>query len=288
MTSVTIPEGIATISDNTFLRCTALVDVNIPQSITSIGANAFRYCPFISLELPADLQSIGRNAFQDCAKLTSINIPENVTTMGSCVFYGCTSLGSVTFPQNITNVPELTFQNCSNLTSFNISQNVTDIGTHAFYGCSKLASISIPKNVTNIADYAFNGCTKLEEVIVEWETPLTVSPTIFYGGVNLSECTLKVPQGTLEDYQKADVWKNFGQIITSGNISTADYPVKYNSILVTVKNRTITVANAIQPVTIYNLLGNFIVQGNLTEFTMPQAGTYIVRIGNEVQKVIVK
>jgi predicted outer membrane repeat protein len=50
---------------------------------------------------------------------------------------------------------------------------------------------------------------------------------------------------------------------------------------------TIVVENAISPVSIYNLTGQLITQGTHTEFSVPTAGIYIVRVGNYVEKVIV-
>jgi uncharacterized protein (DUF2252 family) len=42
------------------------------------------------------------------------------------------------------------------------------------------------------------------------------------------------------------------------------------------------------PVSIFNIEGQMVAQGAKTEFQMPNAGIYIVCIGNNVQKVIVK
>jgi predicted outer membrane repeat protein len=50
---------------------------------------------------------------------------------------------------------------------------------------------------------------------------------------------------------------------------------------------TIIVENAISPVSIYNPTGQLITQGTHTEFSVPTAGIYIVRVGNYVEKVIV-
>jgi hypothetical protein len=50
---------------------------------------------------------------------------------------------------------------------------------------------------------------------------------------------------------------------------------------------TIIVENAISPVSIYNPTGQLITQGTHTEFSVPTAGIYIVRVGNHVEKVIV-
>ncbi|MDR3705831.1 MAG: choice-of-anchor Q domain-containing protein [Paludibacteraceae bacterium] len=53
-------------------------------------------------------------------------------------------------------------------------------------------------------------------------------------------------------------------------------------------NQTICIENGSSSVSIFNTMGQLVAQGVKTEFTMPIAGVYIVRVGNNVQKVIVK
>ena len=46
--------------------------------------------------IPNSVTSIGINAFADCTSLTRVTIPSSVTSIGRGAFYGCTSLESVT------------------------------------------------------------------------------------------------------------------------------------------------------------------------------------------------
>lgn len=70
-----------------------ITKVILPNSITSIGDNAFRFCSSLtSINIPNSVTSIGLGAFQDCTSLTSINIPNSVTTIGNNAFDGCTNL----------------------------------------------------------------------------------------------------------------------------------------------------------------------------------------------------
>ncbi|MBE6332602.1 MAG: leucine-rich repeat domain-containing protein [Bacteroidales bacterium] len=48
-----------------------------------------------SIEIPNSVTSIGRNAFSGCKGLTSIEIPSSVTSIELYAFDGCTGLKKV-------------------------------------------------------------------------------------------------------------------------------------------------------------------------------------------------
>ena len=69
----TIPDGVTSIGDHAFIKCTKLTSVTIPDSVTSIGALAFRDCFGLkSVRIPDSITNIKMGAFSSCSNLTSI------------------------------------------------------------------------------------------------------------------------------------------------------------------------------------------------------------------------
>ena len=83
---------------NCFTSCRSLTSITIPESVTSIGTQAFKDCTsLISITIPNSVTFIYSSAFSLCSSLTSVAIPNSVTNISYSVFSGCSSLTSITF-----------------------------------------------------------------------------------------------------------------------------------------------------------------------------------------------
>jgi len=95
ISKVVIESGVTTISDWAF-SCGDMTSVTIPDSVTTIGHEAFSYCySLTSVSIGNGVTAIGVNAFLYCNSLTSVTIPDSVTTIRERAFDGCTSLTDV-------------------------------------------------------------------------------------------------------------------------------------------------------------------------------------------------
>ena len=175
LTSVTIPNSIDSIGYWAFTNCTSLTQVNITDLAAwcniifdNADSNPLSIAKYlflngsviIDLIIPNNVTSIGNYAFYHCY-LRSVTFGENVTSIGYAAFSECTGLTSVTIPNSVTSIGWLAFQSCIWLTSVTIGNSVTSIGNYAFNGCTSLTSVSIGNNVTTIGDGAFSYCTSL-------------------------------------------------------------------------------------------------------------------------------
>jgi hypothetical protein len=137
--------------------------------VTEINGRAFMDSAITSVQIPASVTAIGANAFYDCFKLTSVTFAKDslLADLGSCAFYGCSALKTITLPKNLTTVPHMAFAVCQNLTSvyFEAGSRLTTVGSDAFYYCRGLKNIALPETVTAIGG-AFEGCESLESFTI--------------------------------------------------------------------------------------------------------------------------
>lgn len=163
--SFTIPNSVTSIGVDAFSYCKSLTSVNIPNSVTSIGECAFSSCyGLTSVDIPNSVTSIGEYAFSNCYDLTSVDISNSLTEISGYAFSFCSSLTSVDIPNSVTSIGEYAFCKCSSLTSVYIPNSVTSIGKFAFTRCDGLTSLDIPNSVTSIGEYAFFYCTGLTSI----------------------------------------------------------------------------------------------------------------------------
>ena len=104
--------------------------------------------------------------------------------------------------------------------------SLTFIGEEAFKECYKITSIEIPSSLVEIYGDAFHECENLKSVYSYATTPPTINhygydsrrDDYYYCGPAFDEehyiqTTLYVPKGCKEDYQKAEEWKEFKNIV---------------------------------------------------------------------------
>lgn len=141
LTKVTIPNTVISIGDNAFTNCSN-ADFVLPDSLTEIGKAAFQNTGFVSLTLPSSLNSIGDSAFAGCKKLERVTLSSSLKAISQHAFRSCGKLTSVSIPEGVTLIGSNAFSNCASLTTITLPSSLTKIGASAFENCTALTTVS--------------------------------------------------------------------------------------------------------------------------------------------------
>ena len=166
---INIPDTVTTIGNCAFYNCINLSSVTGMENVTKIGDNAFNNCGKLAdIELPLSLINIGDGAFCNCVNLSDVELPVGLTSIGDYAFQNCTSLVRMTIPKSLTSCGWDIFSDCSNLKTINFEEGITTIPDDLFWGFSGwfdgLEEIYIPDTVTTIGDESFYNCKNLASV----------------------------------------------------------------------------------------------------------------------------
>ena len=215
---VSLPSTIKSIVSYAFENSTGLESIKLNWGLRAIGTGTFSGCTNLSsVNFPMTLHAIPEKAFYNCSSLPSISITF-ITSISRSAFEGCTSLTSVSGANRLTMVQtigERAFYGCIQLQNIDFAPNqLVNIGPSAFENCETLTTITLPESLTSIGDFAFKN-TNLKKITNNKTLPQPIKANVFEG-VKLSQCVLYVPKGSKAAYKKADVWKNFGNILEPG------------------------------------------------------------------------
>lgn len=178
-----------------------------------------------------NVTTVWRNAFHGNSSIISVTIPSTMTddfsyegSFPDSPFSSCNNLTTIVVAadnpkfdsrnncnaiiEKITN----TLVVGSNTTV--IPNDVVAIARDAFYGAT-FTEITIPASVQSIGQIAFGNCNNLNAFKVLSETPFSLNSGVFSESSHnvFQYATLYVPKGCKAAYEKANVWKNFTNIV---------------------------------------------------------------------------
>ena len=151
----------------------------LPDTLKSIGSNAFYGCKYLSgsLIIPEGVTEIKRGAFNGCIGLNGIlSLPSTLKKLGNRgeddmgdegtdyyggVFQNCRNLtGNLILPDNLELIRGYCFSGCSGLYGeLRLPAKLKRMGNCAFSYCSGFSgSLSIPQGITALPSEAFHNC----------------------------------------------------------------------------------------------------------------------------------
>ena len=183
------------IADNTFKDNARLTSVRFPDSLRSIGEDAFAGCIGLrdTLVIPSGLQRIGLLAFTDCASLPCVVWKasncygaKNDTILKYSYFFRCMALSSiiidtgveslpVDFASNVAGLERIEFRGPTPTAVINLAARsnhlqqlvlppqMQEIGHGAFYETG-IDTLWLPDSLEVVGDYAFAYCSRLTTV----------------------------------------------------------------------------------------------------------------------------
>ena len=169
ITKITIPQSITSIGNDAFINCNSLNDVYI--------SDLDKWCKIDFGNANANPMSAASNFYVNNTLTTELTIPSSIAQIKNYSFYGC-DLTKITVPSSITSIGKDAFYGCNALNDVYISElekwckinfnnansNPLSCADNLYVNNQLTTELTIPNTVTDISDYAFYGCNSLTSV----------------------------------------------------------------------------------------------------------------------------
>lgn len=226
LTTVRLPKGLKEIKEYTFSGCGKKFADNqkaddfyglrtavIPDTVTSIGKNAFSKCYNLVLTdekgmgstFGLSVQTIGDYAFDNCPSLEEIIFPSSLTTIGNNAFsnstikekvqtsvtYQNTSGKEIKYTYYRNRKPYGTYSSKTGLTSIDFDRAIRleSIGTNAFQNTNVVKADMSKTKIQKLPTGAFSGCTYLANVKVS-DTTEDIASKVFVDNEDLKNINI--------------------------------------------------------------------------------------------------
>jgi hypothetical protein len=176
---VNLPDTLKTIGKFAFEDCMQLETISIPDGLISLEDGCFYHSTINEITIPSSVKRIGVGAFSACHALERINVKEgnaDFMSVNGVLFtanrlmllnYPSASREKVCYvPRSILSINMNAFESCLYLEKVVLPDGLVRIENHTFSNCRSLNQINIPKSITWIGVRAFYGCTMIENIIL--------------------------------------------------------------------------------------------------------------------------
>jgi len=206
-----VSSGVTTLGSHALSACDSMTSVSLPETLLAVGEDSF-FCSraLRNITIPDSVRSIGGSAFTCCEGLNRITLGSGLKGIGSQAFRECSSLSSIVIPEGVKTIESFTFQDCSNLMEITIPRTVTSIGIYAFDGCYGLSKVTFTgtKAQWNAIDVdRYN--TPLQDATVVFAGSGPAAPTVTGGKDSQGRPTLK--WNAVSGAAKYEVYRSYSE-----------------------------------------------------------------------------
>ena len=167
--TVTIPTSVKRIGKMGFHRCSKVTEFDFgangdpvaeyDSQLEEIGFAAFEYCYALERAyLPDSVKTIGVQAFRMDQKLQYV-IAQGVETIERQAFSSCSVLDMIDLGNSLVTVGDQAFEYCKALDVAVLPETTESVGNHAFYRCESLIYLTVYNVKTEIYDDAETVCS---------------------------------------------------------------------------------------------------------------------------------
>lgn len=217
---IVLPAGLTKIEEDTFNGCYDMRSVHFLGKVTSIGDGAFCYTSsLLEIDLPESVCSIGKKAFSGSG-LQKILLPKDCVDVEPDAFASSAleafevDSGNTAFQAGEDGVlysrdgkQLVLYPSSRQEAAYTVRPGTVEIGAYAFYGVRNLEHIILPDSLREIGDYAFAEQPKLKEVVLPEGLEDISSNNTFYHCYSLTELSLP---STLRDISGSSVFSCIG------------------------------------------------------------------------------
>lgn len=211
--AVIIPDSVTSIGEKAFVKCTAIEEMTVPASVTSISDTAWND------------KVNGIEVWNGSFLSIDSNNP-NYSFKGSCLIEKATNtvisgFSDAVIPQGVKTIGEKAFYLVKGMSAnLTIPEGVTTIGAGAFKLAQGTTNITLPSSLTSIGDGAFTISAEsrtLNVVVLATTPPVydTSGQSRIFTEPYLSSIT--VPAGSGAAYKEADGWDYFSKYIVEAS-----------------------------------------------------------------------
>lgn len=163
--TVSLSEGITSVGMGAFYQCMSLKNLWLPNTLTSIGENAFNTLSSLDTitveEGNPKYSSEGSNLIEISSKRllcgsNASSIPGDIKTIDENAFYGLTKLQNIVIPSTLTSLGKQAFRE-AHIKSLSFANGVSELAVDAFREATIDEELVFPDSLTEFGKGAFKG-----------------------------------------------------------------------------------------------------------------------------------